>query len=601
MKKLISVILSVCMMLALAVPAFASEDPAVQASYEAYLAIKEAMEARNLDALLAATDAFAAANEDLTDEQTDELWILTGEEAFVVIFRSAAIIGFNDIKNAFQTDPSVVTALDLVRNFDEYFGVGEEQDVASVVEFTEYMPDFLTAYEAAKAYLPKESVLEMYDICQNLADVLAWTIYDEDFVDAMNAFSDVMDAFIMLSEGDLAVLGSLLGVEDPHGYAMDNWFTAVSINEMGEAYYAFGENPDEETATNFVNTYDFYFNDPDFDNEQTRELLREFFYFLDETYTEACAVMNGEGIERPDYLTMALEAYENLLQAIADRDLEGVISYYNQVEDANWELTDKETEELMEKIGNGFFDNMFLASSICALSYVYEDFASDPSILTALDLKSVYNDVFNNDYLTEAEIQIVTETVPSIHDAYASALAMLPEQNVLSIYYAYTNLNFCVDFGFYDVDFVEAFQSFAAVDSAFKALSQEELAALSEMIDDDAATVIPAVYENAKIIHTFGEVYDFWLLDPSVTNAAPFVEVYENFFAEGALTQEQLELLSYFFENAAYDYEDALALLGDAPIVNPDTGDHTPVLLLTLVAAVSLSAAVALLKKREQF
>ena len=601
MKKLISVILSVCMMLALAVPAFASEDPAVQASYEAYLAIKEAMEARNLDALLAATDAFAAANEDLTDEQTDELWILTGEEAFVVIFRSAAIIGFNDIKNAFQTDPSVVTALDLVRNFDEYFGVGEEQDVASVVEFTEYMPDFLTAYEAAKAYLPKESVLEMYDICQNLADVLAWTIYDEDFVDAMNAFSDVMDAFIMLSEGDLAVLGSLLGVEDPHGYAMDNWFTAVSINEMGEAYYAFGENPDEETATNFVNTYDFYFNDPDFDNEQTRELLREFFYFLDETYTEACAVMNGEGIERPDYLTMALEAYENLLQAIADRDLEGVISYYNQVEDANWELTDKETEELMEKIGNGFFDNMFLASSICALSYVYEDFASDPSILTALDLKSVYNDVFNNDYLTEAEIQIVTETVPSIHDAYASALAMLPEQNVLSIYYAYTNLNFCVDFGFYDVDFVEAFQSFAAVDSAFKALSQDELAALSEMIDDDAATVIPAVYENAKIIHTFGEVYDFWLLDPSVTNAAPFVEVYENFFAEGALTQEQLELLSYFFENAAYDYEDALALLGDAPIVNPDTGDHTPVLLLTLVAAVSLSAAVALLKKREQF
>ncbi len=601
MKKITSILLALCLVLSLTVMAAASEDPAVQASYNAYLDIQEAIETRNLEALLEALSAFETANEALTDEQMEAFMALAGDGLFDVVFEAASISGMYDIVQGFLANPDVSNALLLTESYEDIFSDGVEEGAFSAV-ISDMVPDVHDAYRQAVNCLPGQEVLDVYYAYQNLASWLDFCSYDEDFILAYEAFAAVEETLNTLTEEQFAELSMLLELENAAAAMEENWSFANVVHSIGQAIQAYTDAFDAETAQVLVKLCEDVFGDSAL-GEERKEALYYFFMNIEEIYNEAVRVMNGEPVERPDPVLDSYNAFLAVLDAIDARDLDALTEATMMFESANQELSDEQMDALVEMAGEDFYSNLFLAAYLDNSGSLCRTFQEYPNVHTALDFAENYKLVYEDGAVSEEEARILTDMIPEIHEAYAEALALLPAREVLDVYETAQYLSMYLEAGFFDGDFVAAMEELAAGIDIFRALDAEALEDLGELMDEEApVAVIEAMWATAQTVLKVGEAYDGYCNAPSKSTAGAFVEVYDSVYGEEAgASEDALNSLEWFFGDLTEAYAEAQALLAEVPTETPDTGDSTPLLLLAVTALLSLAATGILLRKRARF
>ena len=300
-KRLLSLFLVMTLVLAFGMTAFATEataDPAVQASYDAFGKIKTAMENKDLEGLRTATVEFEDCNNELSDEQMEALETMVGDELYEVVFTAAAVVGLADAKDAFLADKNAETALLYTDNYkllviDEDWGA----DTAGLIK--DMIPDGQAVYEEALAYVPGEGVLKVYEAYQNLEVAVMFQSYDEDFLAAFDGFEAVLDIFNELTEDEMAQLASLMGkedAEDAFSTILADWITANVVHQVGQLYDAYVNDPNEDTASAFVEYYNSIYNDPEYVDEDLRAVVEGFFIDIHDLYEEAKAYGSNDSI-----------------------------------------------------------------------------------------------------------------------------------------------------------------------------------------------------------------------------------------------------------------------------------------------------------------
>lgn len=304
-KTILSIVLAITLVLAYAVPAAAteaevavpettaaaeeitpntagtavSEDPEIQAAYDAYKAMEAAYAAYDYAAMKVAVTELDDLTFDFDDQQTEEWEQLVkntiGYQAFLEAALSAnAIVNTVNAYEAFMADKNAATA-------KAYIELYEEVTVEWDLEVDKYVPGTAAAYEDAKAnYLPDENVVKLYDAYKAIEEVLALSWYDEDFFEAYDGFEAVLDIFNELTEEELGELAVLMGVEN--GEAAWNkifidWINANLVKELGAVYDEYNSDPNTDTARAFVDKYESILNDTGFLTDDDKAVILAFF------------------------------------------------------------------------------------------------------------------------------------------------------------------------------------------------------------------------------------------------------------------------------------------------------------------------------------
>ena len=289
-KKILSFVLALTLVMAYAVPVAAAD---VQEAYDTYLVLEKAL----ADGDLAALEDAAKYLETLefeTDAQQDEFDALINEKVGVdnyltTAFSAAYVIDANNKYEAYKADKNAATAYDFVAAVDT---VTDEYELSMEA----FVPGISADYEDAKAnYLPDEDVVKVYEAYADVAYAMELGYYDSDFIEACKAFEDTLNIFNELTDAQLADLAVLMGASDgaeAWNLIFSDWINANLILQIGEAYDAWMENQNKETATAFVEAYESVLNDTQILTEADKELILVSFGF-DYEYGAAKAYLEG--------------------------------------------------------------------------------------------------------------------------------------------------------------------------------------------------------------------------------------------------------------------------------------------------------------------
>lgn len=243
-----------------------SEDSAVQAAYDAYFEISDALNVHEYGPLKDAVEKYTAITDAFTDEQSDE-WdrvvadVIGYDEALSTLISANMVVDTVAKKDAYQADPNAKTAEDFVYMYEEC--------VAAEIRIDLFEPGIESVYETAKTVdMPSEDVLKVYDAYVDLAEALEaleYGFYDEDFVNACKNFEAALDIFNELTEEELAELACLMEVENAEeafSIILSDWINANLALELGAVYDAYQNDPtDEKAASEFVEKYEEILND----------------------------------------------------------------------------------------------------------------------------------------------------------------------------------------------------------------------------------------------------------------------------------------------------------------------------------------------------
>jgi len=290
-KRILSLLLVVSLIMTSGITAFATE-PEVQASLDAYEAVKATMANKDLAGLQSAIAEFEKANEALTEEQDEELSDIIGEELFDVVFSAALVIGMAELKDAFVADKNANTALMYADSYKLYV-VEEDWGKEDAELIKGMLPDGQSVYEEALTYLPAENVMKVYYAYADLSIAILFQCYDEDYIAAYKGFEEVLDIYEELTSEELNQLAALL--EEENGKTVSelidyDWMTATAAYEMGKAYEAFMNDANEETAKAYVDCYRSIFSRAEYDDEVLQDCIGSFFIDSYDVYIEALAL-----------------------------------------------------------------------------------------------------------------------------------------------------------------------------------------------------------------------------------------------------------------------------------------------------------------------
>ena len=323
-KKLLVFITVICMMFACGTSVFAaekvSEDAYVQAAYEAYLAIGDALYTTgDYAALKAAYTELGNATTDIEKEAKSAEWNQVIENnggvekyvndvmnmAFTMMVFEESIEDEPGLMADYKAAPDLKKAYELVDTYE----VMEADNV-----LMDKMADDLSVadvYAQAEADVTAagSDVIAVYEAYVLVNDAVT---YADDFDEAIAAFETVLDIF---NEGlddkekaDLAVLVGAKDWEETFSIILGDWVNlnvAAQTIDVGEAFV---NDPNEETAKAFIEQYDAIFNDPDYADDDLRTLVKTSFdvngQSIDEVYEDAMKILDvyseGETIPEPE-------------------------------------------------------------------------------------------------------------------------------------------------------------------------------------------------------------------------------------------------------------------------------------------------------------
>ncbi len=343
-KKLFGIIMAICLMLMSVFPAMAAdiEDPAVNKSYTAYVAIQEAINNKQIDDLRIATADFEAANSELSDEQKEELELLIGGEIYDVIFTAAIIIGTADAYEAYVNDNSMQNAIAFV---DAY----EMAVVDCKINMSEFVREIDTAYTNALDDVPSDDVLAVYNAWVALDEQLEW-VFSELLEEALNELEAKQETLDDLSDEELTDLAKLMGEpsKDAAVAAIDGLVEdATILLEVAKAYENY-DGVSKDSANELIEVYESIFNNPNFDDDGAIALIYQNYPDLDELYENAKVVIkNNEVIADLTIEDWTYGEPANLPTVTVKYGNDSVVyKYYKVIVNSDGDLVDISVEEL---------------------------------------------------------------------------------------------------------------------------------------------------------------------------------------------------------------------------------------------------------------
>lgn len=315
-RKFTSIILVLLLVFTATVPAFAEEDvaqisvgttetksvvssdSAVQAAYDAYFKMLDAMDKKDLEALETAYYEYDSAIESFETDSQQEEWNTIIEEkiglevALNNMFEAAYIIFVFELADEYSANPCVETAYAFVSAYD----------LCAALEYpvADYDSDILTIYDQAMEDMPSDSVIVVLDGYQMLESLIFWGSLDD--LDEINEiYAAFIDQYNNLTDEEFEQLALLLEFESGEEVksAIETTFTEIqTINDLNDALSAFEKKASVETATKIVELYKLV--DPDNDESALLpyDILYQFFPDIDEVYEEAKVLLESDSSEK---------------------------------------------------------------------------------------------------------------------------------------------------------------------------------------------------------------------------------------------------------------------------------------------------------------
>ena len=218
------------------------------------------------------------------------------EDFWSVLFSANVVMTTNGFYEGYLADKNAKTAYDFV----SYYSQDEMEDYEA--DILRFMPDIEAVVEEAKADMPSEHVVSVYEAYVAVQNALAFRMMNEDVYAAVEGFEAVLDAFNEMglygddetAEKDRADLAALMGVEDGETawyQVVGDWVNINILIGVDAAYQAYLADPSVENAEAFVEVYDGIYNDPAYVDEDLSVLVEEFFVDIHDVYADANAVL----------------------------------------------------------------------------------------------------------------------------------------------------------------------------------------------------------------------------------------------------------------------------------------------------------------------
>jgi LPXTG-motif cell wall-anchored protein len=344
----------------------------------------------------------------------------------------------------------------------------------------------------------------------------------------------------------------------------------------------------------------------------------------------SCAFSASAAVTPSDVLDptiqAAVDAFADMENALEDGDLELLAKGLEDISVITENLTEdqlvKWAEYVEAEIGlERFVEVAISAGMILGAVECYHAYVEDKNATSAYGFVSVYEELKEMGY-------DLNQFVPEAETAYEEAKAnYLPEEGVLSVLDAYTELIFALEWQVYDEDFMAACEGFEAVLDTFNALSQDELEELAVLLEVESADEVFSLIVNdwvrANMIMMLGDAYDAYFEESTVETAQAFVEAYEVVFKDttGVVTEEDLEVYYGFFSDIDDVYAEAKALIDDGdeiqkeekpemtPVTEsdvatkdedlPKTGESSTLVIAFLVIVVAFVGIVVTMRKKK--
>ncbi|MBQ4128293.1 MAG: hypothetical protein IJD68_00815 [Ruminococcus sp.] len=317
MKKLLVIVLALCLVMMSMVPAFAADaQVAVVATvdevtpqsnaekfYDAIKDIEAAYAGSDIKALEDALENLSVLTENmggLTDKDYEELKVLMGvsddEEVvdiiLTVIFDAASVLGVKEMRDEFVNDPSYTTAFDFVEVYDSIYNDPEyvDEDLRAAVK--RLLPDIDEVYADALTQLPSDKVMNLYYAYDEVA--FAWDL--EELEPATKKLYEALIAAEDLTDEEKEQLGELLYMpyEDAYQEIFFMYVNANVVLETADVYDAFVADKNKENAQALVDKYEAIFMDESYEDEYLRSMIYDYIFDIDEVYEEALDVLKSQ-------------------------------------------------------------------------------------------------------------------------------------------------------------------------------------------------------------------------------------------------------------------------------------------------------------------
>lgn len=273
-----------------------TEENAGYDIYVLYMDLLDAMESGAEEEISAAVEAFVDPFNEISEEQLvgiGEILGLDGDAAAsemlydyitanVYLEFCKALTDFSDNCSG-ETAKAFVEYYDSIYNDPEY----ENEDLEKLID--DHFTGYEETYEEAKKWAEAQDIVDLYtDVVTGLENRDLASV--KDILDEFASVLEVMDedkweVVAQISDGDVEEL------------AMDvvyNYVTANVLVSIEDAFNAYLEEQNEDTAKALVEIYDSVYNDESYEDEYLREIVPEFFEGIDEKYAEATELLAGE-------------------------------------------------------------------------------------------------------------------------------------------------------------------------------------------------------------------------------------------------------------------------------------------------------------------
>ena len=273
--------------------------------YDAFIPVQSALNGSSIDDLSTAVDDFYDVIDIFNELNYSDmsylatlLGVYDAEDAWDTVFstwvNANIILETESSYSEFLNNSNLETAHKFAVTYENIFKDPEFTDEYLKVLVRIFLSDIDDVYEDALTYVPSDNIYAVYNSFMDVRSALANNSTD-DLRTAVDNFYDVVDIFNNFDEDELNNLAVLMGEEDAEGVwtaVFCDWVNANIILETDDLYNDYLENPNKKTAKAFTEYYDTIFNDPDYVDEELKDLVRAFFESIDDDYNEALELLN---------------------------------------------------------------------------------------------------------------------------------------------------------------------------------------------------------------------------------------------------------------------------------------------------------------------
>ena len=459
-------------------------------------------------------------------------------------------------------------------------------------------------------------VQAVYDAYQQVSAALESKSMDalKDSVAAMEEVTDIFNGMMYPEEGQeaeaeaaLEDLAGLMGMsaEDACSAVFSDYVNASVVVNMAGYYDAYISAPGVDTASDWVEQYDYIYNDPDYADETLQTLVTAFIPEGTAAYESAKELLPSANVQAVydayQEVVFSLEYYSDPATAI--EVFSPVLETLNALNEAEWEemaalIGAEDGEAAYSKILTDWID----INVVQNMRTYYDNFWNDPNTFTAYEFVTAHNNLAQDSSYAELMVKMNEGFFTDLEDTYQEAAGMMPTEAVMMVYDAVKLITETLESGA-DIDDT-VLQTINRAVEVLNKMGEDDLADLALFVEaadgEDAKAMVNLMSTYANKIAEAGKAYNAFLDNDALSKAEALVKIYEEIFKTEATADEVLrELVLSYYPEIEDAYKDAAKIVaaGEKMV---KAGDETNLLLYVGVLAVCAAGAVVVAMRRKR-